>query len=182
MLRSLFPLLTVVLATVSSAGLASTDGEGFESAGWIGAPQYRDGQFEHCAMMFENEAGELLTVALNPDGDVGIGVRSRDWRLPVGMDLPFTYRVGHTSWVSGTARALSADAIIAWFDGPEFSRHLRALGQTGRMSLEVADAVIGFSLPRTRRPTNALVECVQTVLDGLSKQRARRFIEMFRLR
>jgi hypothetical protein len=47
--------------------------------------------------------------------------------------------------------------------------------------VDVDGEILEFALPRSTRPVNALLACVQTVLDAEDAQRAKIFIELFRL-
>jgi hypothetical protein len=175
MVHSLFVALMAAITTVAVADAR------FEVAGWHGLPQYVDGRFNHCAMTIPNNNGGHLIVALNPDGDVGIGVKHDNWNLESGLEVPMAYRAASAGFARGTARATSATELMVWFEGPDYARHLRAVGQTGRIALDVDGEILEFALPRSTRPVNALLACVQTVLDAEDAQRAKIFIELFRL-
>ena len=168
--------IVVAAHLVLTVSTSANDAE-FEMNGWRGGPTFADDRFERCEMRFGDD-GNQLVVALTEQGDVGVGLRQTESLR--GEQAMLAYRTDESTMARAPAQDI-ADGVIAWFDGPDYARHLVGIVRSERVTLELNGQTTTFGLQPGEAPADALVECVQHYLDR-QNARAGNLIETFRLR
>lgn len=154
---------SLALAAAVLAGLATTSAarEHFQIDGWNGTRVAEGPRSATCVMSRSNDAGSDLVLALDGDGNVGVGLRRQ---LPRSNPLhtpTLQYRIASDALLGGPAEPGPRGSLMSWFDGPDYARLLVPFVRDGRVTVYVTGARASFDLPTSGRALTALVECVQ---------------------
>lgn len=144
-------LLTTALVLPAQAGSV------MQPEGWqTGVMRKPDGAFAYCVSESKFDNGLWLILALNPTGDVNLGVGQRGANLPVGQEKPVRLVVDAGAAQQLTAKAVKPELMV--INAGQSNAFLDSLSKGSQLNVDA----MSFSLAGSGAAIATLRECVQT--------------------
>ena len=129
--------------------------------GWqTGVMRKPDGEFVYCVSESRYQGGLWLVLALNPTGDINLGVGQQGVQLPVGQEKPVQLTVNPGGVYRQTAKAVKPELMVVNIGQNSGFLDALAAGQT----LDIDG--ITFALTGSGNAIANLRECVYTSSSG----------------
>lgn len=149
-----FAVVSLVALLTAAPALAA---DPVNPQGWqTGVMRKPDGSFAYCVSESKFDNNLWLVLALNPTGDVNLGVGQQGANLPVGQTKPVVVKVDGGTPLQLTAKAVKPELMV--INAGQSNSFLDMLSKGHRLDVDN----MSFALTGSGEAVATLRECVQT--------------------